>query len=85
MAYELGSNVVVNQIGNIPEETDSETRNLMLSTLADLGKTAQHVGAFLAARTGTEDGTILREFISFMCETSLDDWPQSPPEDVADP
>lgn len=63
MAYELGTNVVVNQIGRISAEAESENRNLMLATLTDLGKASQKEGAFLAARTGTEDGETLLNLI----------------------
>ncbi|MEC9093123.1 MAG: sugar phosphate isomerase/epimerase family protein, partial [Planctomycetota bacterium] len=71
MAYQLGSRVVVNQIGSIPTESDDENRSLLLSTLADLGTTSQRVGAFLAARTGNEDALVLRNLIQELPTGSL--------------
>lgn len=71
MAYELGSNVVVNQIGRIPQDPEDEARSLLLATLTDIGKSAQRVGAFLAARTGTEDGQTLRDLIDDLPAGSL--------------
>lgn len=75
MAYDLGTNVVVNQIGRIPEESTEEAaidqRELLLATLTDIGKTSQKVGAFLAARTGTEDGSTLRALINDLTPGSL--------------
>lgn len=68
MAYELGCNVVVNQIGKIPErpaeDEESVERDLLLATLSELGKESQRVGAFLAARTGTEDGSTMLDLIN---------------------
>ena len=71
MAYDLGCNVVVNQVGKISPEPDSDERNLMLATLADLGQTSQRVGAFLAARTGTEDGETLYQLIKALPAGSI--------------
>ncbi|MEE2642990.1 MAG: sugar phosphate isomerase/epimerase family protein [Planctomycetota bacterium] len=71
MAYDLGTNVVVNQIGRIPDEEQQDQRNLMLATLSDIGHTGQHVGAFLAARTGTEGGQVLRNLIEQLPAGSL--------------
>ena len=54
MAYDLGANVVVNHVGEIPESTDSPTFELLRTVLSDLGTYSQHVGAFLACETGAE-------------------------------
>lgn len=63
MAWRLGANVVVNQIGQIPTEADDPTRQTLVEALTDLGRHGQHIGAMLAARTGAEDGSQLAEFI----------------------
>lgn len=63
LAYDLGANVVVNQVGRVPEDVNSKQWQTMVQVLMDLGNFGQRVGAFLAARTGTEDGTDLKGLI----------------------
>ncbi len=55
MAYRLGAGLVINQIGTVPEATDPGFEPLA-AVMADLGRFGAHVGAFLAAETGTEAG-----------------------------
>lgn len=62
MAYELGTNVVVNHIGRVPAEGDAAT-SILVAALTDLGRYSQRVGAFLAAETGTESGEELAKLI----------------------
>lgn len=64
MAYRLGCNVVVNQIGRVPEDSDSPGYQQMAAVLSDLGHFGTHVGSFLAAETGTESGTRLAELLA---------------------
>lgn len=54
MAYDLGANVVVNHVGEIPESPDAPSFELLRTVLSDLGVYSQHVGAFLACETGAE-------------------------------
>ena len=61
-AYDLGSSVVVNQIGTVPAE-DTPGWNTLLEVMLDLGAHGQRVGASLAAETGTEDGSQLVRLI----------------------
>lgn len=79
MAYQLGAGVVLNQIGQIPEfvqasADDSDLANeaattldpridAMRAVLSDLGRFGAHVGAFLAAETGTESGETLEQML----------------------
>jgi sugar phosphate isomerase/epimerase len=53
-AYSLGSNVVVNAVGRVPEEEDHPGYQQLQSSLADLARYGQHVGAMLACETGSE-------------------------------
>ncbi len=62
-AYDLGSSIVVNQIGRVPETEDSPAWTTLIDVLTDLGKYGQRVGACLAAETGTEDGADLGRLI----------------------
>lgn len=75
MAYDLGCHVVVNQIGKVPdrpaEDSESIERNLLIATLSEIGKESQRVGAFLAARTGTEEGATMLDLIDDLPTGSL--------------
>jgi sugar phosphate isomerase/epimerase len=62
-AYELGTNVLVNHVGQVPSESDSAATSTMVQALADLGRYGQKVGAQLAAETGTETGQELAGLI----------------------
>jgi sugar phosphate isomerase/epimerase len=63
-AYELGTNVVVNHIGRVPPEGDTNAANIMVEALSELGRHGQKVGALLAAETGTESGEELAALIA---------------------
>lgn len=56
MAYRLGAAVVVNQIGHVPDDPQTPAYQQLQSVMEDLGRYGTHVGAFLAAETGTEPG-----------------------------
>lgn len=71
MAFDLGCNAVVNQVGRIPESREGESWNLLLTTVADIGRHAQRVGAFLAHRTGPENPELLGDFLRALPEGSL--------------
>jgi sugar phosphate isomerase/epimerase len=64
VAYELGTNVVVNHIGRVPAENDSAANSILVQALSDLGRYGQRVGALLAAETGTESGEELARLIA---------------------
>lgn len=64
MAYELGCNIVVNRIGRVPNEMDDPRWDTMVQALTDIGMYGQKAGAWLAARTGTEDGDTLHRLIN---------------------
>ncbi len=53
-AYSLGCNVVVNQIGEVPEDSEHPAYSQLQVCLTDLARYGQHVGAMLAAETGSE-------------------------------
>ena len=71
LAYELGSNVVVNHIGRVPADKSSPGWNNMLQALSDIGRYGQRVGASLAAETGTEGGEVLASLIAALPPGSL--------------
>jgi sugar phosphate isomerase/epimerase len=58
-AHDLGASLVVNQVGRVPAGTDGPGFRLLVEALTDLGNYGQHVGAQLAAETGSESGAEL--------------------------
>lgn len=70
MAYQLGANLVVNQVGRVDFERGDEL-DLLKASLMDLGRYSQKAGAFLAARTGSEAPEVLRELMDQLPEGSL--------------
>ena len=62
-AYDLGSSVVINQIGQIPTEPTGPQWDLLLQVLTDLGRFGQRVGATLAVETGAESADTLLQLI----------------------
>jgi sugar phosphate isomerase/epimerase len=71
VAYELGTSVLVNHIGRIPNDSDPRARTTMVEVLTDLGHYGQKCGAFLAAETGTESGDELAAFIDSLPPGSI--------------
>lgn len=71
MAYQLGAQIVVNQIGRVPEERSGDRWDLMVDVLTELGKHAHRCGAFLAAETGSEPGDDLAALLAAVPEGSL--------------
>lgn len=63
-AYSLGAAVVVNQIGRVPPQSEGPEWDTLVQVLSDIGHFGQHVGAWLAAETGSEEGTDLARLIA---------------------
>jgi sugar phosphate isomerase/epimerase len=72
-AYSLGAAVVVNQVGRVPPRPAVDAENpapppsswdTLVHVLTDLGHFGQHVGAWLAAETGSEDGVDLAALLA---------------------
>ena len=70
-AYELGTNVVVNQAGQVSDDTESLSWNMMVDALTDIGKYGHQAGAFLALETGTEEGERLKKLIEALPDGSV--------------
>jgi sugar phosphate isomerase/epimerase len=64
LAYDLGTNVVVNHIGRVPPESDAAACGTLVQALTDIGRFSQRAGAFLAAETATESGADLARLIA---------------------
>ena len=63
LAYDLGSRVVTNHIGQVPAEQDGPEWNMLVDVLGQLGRHGQHVGAMLAATTGSEEPAHLKHLL----------------------
>ena len=70
-AYQIGADVVVNQIGRVPEEAKGPEWDSLLESLTDIGKHGQRCGAVLAAETGSESGSTLAKLIEALPDGSL--------------
>ena len=71
MAHKLGTNVVVNYVGRVPDDRQDPSWDLLLDTLRDLGDYGQRAGATLAARTGPESGETLAALIDALPDGAL--------------
>lgn len=71
MAYQLGTPVVINQVGRVPEDTSSPEFQLLSAVLTDLGNFGNRAGAWLAAETGTEPPATLRQLLDHVPEASI--------------
>ena len=71
MAHSLGSDLVVNQIGQVPDDLSSPEGQTLVEVLGDLGLYSQHAGAWLAAETGSESGADLRRLLDALPKGSL--------------
>jgi sugar phosphate isomerase/epimerase len=63
-AFALGANVVVNQVGGVPEDSQTDLPAVLKDALLDLGKFGHHVGAWMAAETGSESGPALARLVA---------------------
>jgi sugar phosphate isomerase/epimerase len=63
-ARALGSSLVVNQVGRVPEKSEGRAWQSLVEVLADLGAYGQHVGAMLAAETGSESGADMARLVA---------------------
>lgn len=71
LAYKLGTNCVVNQVGLIPDSCEGEDWNMLIDVLSELGKYSQRAGAFLAAETGGESSEVMAKLIDALPEGSI--------------
>jgi sugar phosphate isomerase/epimerase len=63
-AAQLGAPVVINEVGHVPAESTGRAWELLVTALADLGNYGHHVGATLAAQTGSVSPADLARLIA---------------------
>jgi sugar phosphate isomerase/epimerase len=71
LAFELGSNVVVNHIGRVPAERDDPAFVRLVEALTALGACGERVGARLAAIAGSDPPANLARLIRALPEGTL--------------
>ncbi len=71
MAQMLGTNSVVNHVGQIPAKLEGPQWNLLLQVLTDLGHYGQRIGALLAAQTGSNAPDDLARLIGALPDGSI--------------
>lgn len=70
-AHALGAGVVVNHVGRVPADRDSEAWRLLVDVLDELGRHGDRVGAQLAAETGTESGEDLARLLGELSQGTV--------------
>jgi sugar phosphate isomerase/epimerase len=63
MARALGCDLIVNQVGHIPEDLTKGEGQTLVEVLRDLGHFGQHTGAMLCAETGSETPADLKRLL----------------------
>jgi sugar phosphate isomerase/epimerase len=71
MAADLRAPVVVNQVGRVPDEPEGAGWNQLVQALSDLSLYGHHVGALLAAQTGSESGADLARLIAALPDQGI--------------
>ena len=71
MAYELGTPMVLAQVGAIPAEADALPRQTYQDAVRELGSRADHRGTRLAIETGPSSGTDVRSFLDHLANPGL--------------
>ncbi|HZZ70650.1 MAG TPA: sugar phosphate isomerase/epimerase family protein [Pirellulales bacterium] len=71
LARDLGTDVVINDVGRIPAESEGPQWQLLLDVLTDLGRHGLHVGARLAADTGSVSGPELLRLLQALPPASI--------------
>ncbi len=71
VAYGLGTRQVVNAVGKVPEDKESDEYAQLKESLSDLARYGQHVGAMLACETGSEPVSRLVELLDSLPEKAI--------------
>ena len=71
LAADLRAPIVVNQVGQVPDESKGANWDLLVQSLTDLSHFGQHVGVLLAAQTGSESGVDLGRLLAALPELGV--------------
>ena len=70
-AHALGAGVVVNHVGRVPADQESQPWRTLVEVLGELGRHGHRVGALLAAETGTESGEDLARLLAALPQRAI--------------
>lgn len=71
LAFELGTRLVLANVGPVPAEDEAPRREAFTNALASLGARADHHGVRLAIETGSEPAETLRAFLDALAHPAL--------------
>ncbi|MDG3002719.1 sugar phosphate isomerase/epimerase family protein [Paludisphaera mucosa] len=71
LAFDLGSRLVLSQVGPVPAEDDLPRREVFTHALASLGARGDHRGVRLTIETGADPAETLRAFLDGLAQPSL--------------
>jgi sugar phosphate isomerase/epimerase len=71
LAYDLGSNVVINRVGHVPAEADDPRFSRLVEALTMLGAYGERVGARLAAQTLGDKPSELARLLASLPEGTI--------------
>ncbi len=71
LAGQVGARTVVNHVGRASSEAGDGAGGLLVEVLTDLAHYGNHVGAFLAAETGSESGKELAQLMDQLPEGTI--------------
>ncbi len=76
LAFELGARLLLARVGPVPPTTEPDRRELLVHSLRELGRRADHRGVRLSIETGTEPGedllAVLEQIASPGLSASID-------------
>lgn len=71
LAHSLGASLVLNHVGRVPPNPDSDDWRLLVEVLGELGTWGHRTGALLAAETGSESGSDMARLLAALPEGAL--------------
>ncbi len=70
-AYELGTRVLINSVGQVPEDKESAEYSQLKESLSDLARFGAHCGTMLACETGSEPVDRLIDLLNELPELAI--------------
>ncbi|MEM7479028.1 MAG: sugar phosphate isomerase/epimerase family protein [Planctomycetota bacterium] len=70
-AYSLGASVVINAVGEVPEDVECAEYAQLKASLSDLASYGAHIGAMLACETGSEPVERLAGLLGSLSEQAI--------------
>jgi len=71
LAYDLRAPVVINRVGSLARDDQSDAWRLLLEVLGDLGRYGDYIGAKLAAETGSDTGADVARLLAALPDGAI--------------